>query len=93
MSISEAAALEASLDEIRAKGYSLSIGELDPNIFSIAAPVRDYTETVIAALSINGPTARLTDTTLIDFRAKVLSSADQLSQKLGLKHQFEMRPT
>ena len=93
MSISDAAALTATLDRIRAEGHVMSIGELDPNIFSIAAPVRDHTGTVIAALAVNGPTARLTDTTPDNICAAVHSSASHLSQMLGWQPAFRMHPT
>lgn len=82
-SISEADALEASLEQIRVEGHGMSLGELDRNVFSIAAPVRDHTGDVIAALAVNGPSARLDDTSLVSFRAAVLSNADRLSRMLG----------
>ena len=88
MSIFEADALTATLNQIRAEGCSMSVGELDPNTFSIAAPVRDHTGEVIAALSVNGPTGRLSDTNMDRIRAAVLSNADQLSQMLGYRRTF-----
>lgn len=93
MSISEADALKTSLDQIRAEGHGMSVGELDRNIFSIAAPVRDHTGEVIAALAVNGPTARLDDTSLDGLRTAVLSNADLLSRKLGWHETHGMRST
>ncbi len=83
MSISDADALQATLAGIRAEGHVVSIGELDPNTFSIAAPVRDHSGAVIAALGVNGPTARLNDTTRLEIREAVMASADRLSRMLG----------
>ena len=37
MSISDAETLGARLEGIREAGHEISVGELDPNIFSIAA--------------------------------------------------------
>ncbi len=92
MSISDADALVATLKDIRAKGHVVSIGELDPDIFSIAAPVRDHSGVVIAALGINGPTARLTETSLDQFRAAVLANADRLSGMLGWQGKTDVHP-
>lgn len=82
-SISDAEMLEARLQGIREAGHAISVSELDPNIFSIAAPVRDHSGAVIAALSINGPTARLNDQIQEDAARAVVSSADRLSRMLG----------
>lgn len=83
MSISDAETLEARLEAIRQTGHAISIGELDPNIFSIAAPVRDHSGEVIAALSVNGPTARLSEQDQESTAKAVMLHADRLSQMLG----------
>jgi IclR family transcriptional regulator, KDG regulon repressor len=83
MSISDAETLETRLQDIRESGYAVSVGELDPNIFSIAAPVHDHTGVVVAALGVNGPTARLNDDVQDNIRATVLLNADRLSRMLG----------
>ncbi len=83
MSISDAETLEARLEAIREAGHAISEGELDPNIFSIAAPVRDHTGMVIAALAVNGPTARLNEGVQDNISAAVLFNADRLSRMLG----------
>lgn len=83
MSIKDAAALDQTLEAIRRDGYAVSIGELDPNIFSVAAPVRDHSGAVVAALSVNGPTARLDDPVREAIRQAVLLAAARLSEYLG----------
>jgi len=83
MSISDTKTLEARLASIRKAGHAISVGELDPNIFSIAAPVRDHTGEVIAALGVNGPTARLDERVQERIAEAVMFNADQLSQMLG----------
>lgn len=90
MSISEADELETALDDIRKQGHVTSVGELDPNIFSIAAPVRDHTGAVIAALAVNGPSARLTDASQDKISAAVLSDAGRLSQMLGWQEAYRV---
>jgi IclR family KDG regulon transcriptional repressor len=81
--LSDPIALQAALEKIRTDGYAVSIGELDPNIFSIAAPVRDHSGQVIAALAVNGPSVRLNDTVKDTVCGAVVSNAERLSQMLG----------
>ena len=90
MSISDADTLAFRLQEIREAGHAISVGELDPNTFSIAAPVRDHTGEVIAALGCNGPTARLNDRVRVDAAAAVLFNADRLSRMLGWQGHSEI---
>ena len=45
---------------IRSRGYATSIDELEVGLSAISAPVLDADGAAIAALSISGPTARLT---------------------------------
>lgn len=89
MSISDADALEQTLVNIRRDGYAISVGEIDPNIFSMAAPVRDHSGEVIAALSVNGPTARLDEPTQDAIRDSVLRMAARLSEHLGWQGNLE----
>ncbi|MFN3157217.1 IclR family transcriptional regulator C-terminal domain-containing protein, partial [Marivita cryptomonadis] len=51
--------------------------------FSIAAPVRDHTGAVIAALGVNGPNARLDDRVQESITSAVLFNAEKLSRMLG----------
>lgn len=81
--VCDAAALRDALARIRSDGHAVSIGELDPNTFSIAAPVRDHSGHVIAALAVNGPTVRLNDAAKDKVRDAVISDADRLSRMLG----------
>ena len=45
---------------IRARGYATSVDELELGLAALAAPVLDTDGAAIAALSISGPTTRLT---------------------------------
>lgn len=82
-SISEADELVAALERIRSDGFAISVGERDPNTFSIAAPVHDYSGEVIAALSVNGPTSRLTEAQQNNICDTVVATADRLSRRFG----------
>lgn len=75
--------LADELAEIRRRGVVGTMGEIDLNTFSIAAPVRDHTGVVIAAISINGPSVRLDDAARARGEDAVLTSANALSRQLG----------
>lgn len=51
-------ALAAELVRVRAQGWSLVDGELEPGLRSVAAPVRDRTGTVVAAVNISTSATR-----------------------------------
>ena len=53
------AAEDLGLDDVRARGYATAVEELEPGLWAVAAPVRDATGAVVAALSVSGPTVRL----------------------------------
>ena len=53
--------LGEELERVQAQGYAWVDGELDPAICGIAAPVRDQTGNVVAALSINTISGTLTE--------------------------------
>ena len=53
--------LRAELVAIRARGYSLDLGEVEANVHCVAAPIRNTSGKVIAAISVSGPAKRLPD--------------------------------
>jgi IclR family KDG regulon transcriptional repressor len=81
--LTDPAKLRRALDEIRRLGFTLSIGELDPDVFSMAAPVFDYSGEAVAALSVAGPVSRLSNGGRERLRGLVVASAERLSQALG----------
>ncbi|CAM02127.1 IclR family transcriptional regulator [Saccharopolyspora erythraea NRRL 2338] len=53
------AALRAELAEVRANGYAISVGELEPHLYGVAAPVLDDHRRPFAIVSIWGPQDRV----------------------------------
>jgi len=47
--------LEAQIDAAARDGYASSVEELEEGLNAVAAPIRDHTGGVIAALSVSGP--------------------------------------
>ena len=75
-------ALSADLDLVRRRGYAVADEELEPGLVAIAAPVRDGAGAVVGALSVSGPTVRLSPQRIATVAGLTVSQAAQLSQAL-----------
>ncbi len=71
--------------QVRESGIAFDDGEYLPEVRCVAAPVRDFTGQVTAAIGISGPVWRLSLPLLQEMSAKVRAAADQLSAELGAK--------
>jgi DNA-binding IclR family transcriptional regulator len=76
-------AFEEELERVRELGYALDLEEFEEGLRCIAAPVRDHSGRVVAALGIAGPRRRFEDEQLDRLTAVVVHSAEQLSRSLG----------
>ncbi len=77
-------ALKAGLAKVRELGYAFDDEELDAGVRCIAAPIRDYTRRIVGAISISGPSMRLSnDRVDEELVPLVLSAAADLSTRLG----------
>jgi DNA-binding IclR family transcriptional regulator len=65
--------------ELEPGGYSISRGSLEPDITAVAAPVRDYDGTIIAALSIIAPSYRTDDGDVDRYGLLLVEHAGELS--------------
>ena len=66
----------------RRRGYAATVDELELGLTGVAVPVRDRDGTVIAALGISGPTARLAEQ-LAPTAALLTSQSERLTALLG----------
>jgi DNA-binding IclR family transcriptional regulator len=71
------------LDEARARGYATAVEELEPGLWAVAAPVRDASGAVVAALSVSGPTVRLRRGLLQRFGRLLVTEGHAVSALLG----------
>lgn len=51
--------LRSELVQVRLKGYAIDDGEIEPDLVCVAAPIIDINQSVIAAVSIAGPSFRM----------------------------------
>src|SRR5579862_7103912 len=72
----------AGADLIRSRGYATSIDELEVGLSALAAPVLDADGAAVAALSISGPTTRLTAERIDELAPLLKREAASLSRRL-----------
>jgi DNA-binding IclR family transcriptional regulator len=77
------------LDEVRAgqlRGYAVDLEEYAPGLHCVAAPICDASGRVVAAISISGPSQRLSREVVHGEGAQsVVAAANRLSQALGAR--------
>lgn len=82
--ITDVATLLASLYEIRNRGYAIEEGERQTEVGCIAAPVRDYSGEVIAAMSASGLREQMPAQPIGSEMAQlVVETASDISKELG----------
>ena len=75
----------ATLSAVRRRGWSQSVGEREPGVASVSAPVRGPNNRVIAAVSISGPIERLGRQPGRLHAAAVVATAAKLSEFITRK--------
>lgn len=82
--ITDREALKKQLKQIAEQDYAIDDEELDLGVRCIGAPIRDYTRRIVGAISISGPSMRLTDERMEkELIPKVRKAAEDISTKLG----------
>jgi IclR family transcriptional regulator, acetate operon repressor len=83
------AATRREFEAVRRDGFATSIDELEIGLAAMAAAVRGARGEVIAALSISGPTLRMTAARIRELQPILISEARLLSRRLGHREQGE----
>jgi DNA-binding IclR family transcriptional regulator len=73
----------AALNAVRRRGWAASVGEREPGVASVSAPVFDAAGDVVAAVSVSGPIDRLTKTPGRLHADAVTRAAKELSKAIG----------
>jgi IclR family acetate operon transcriptional repressor len=81
--IVEPAQLAAELEVIRREGFATAVDELELGLSAVAAPVLDDSGRAVAALSVSGPTLRLSPRRVAELRPIVIKQARALGALLG----------
>lgn len=75
--------LHEELSVIRREGYSFDNEEIELGLRCVAAPIMNYNDKVVAAISIAGPSTRMTDEQMQNLIIPVKETALKISQRIG----------
>jgi len=73
----------APYETIRERGFHMSMGEREPDVSSVAAPVFGLNWRLLGSMCISGPSSRLTKPKLEKHAKAVIRAANQLSYALA----------
>lgn len=74
---------EKEITKVRQQGFAIDDEENEYDIKCIAAPIRDYSGKVIAAISISGPSYRFDIERQSQLKNKILKYSQSISKKMG----------
>jgi DNA-binding IclR family transcriptional regulator len=81
--ITDPAALVEELASVRAKGYAVDDEEIEVGLRCVAAPIRDHSGHVVAAISVAAPVQRMTKKNIQSTVPGVVAAAEAISRRLG----------
>jgi DNA-binding IclR family transcriptional regulator len=81
--VTDRSELDAELTRIRRVGYAISRGEQADGVAAISVPILAPAGHLVAALSILGPSDRMTDRVMTRIRPLLVEAADEISRTLG----------
>ncbi|WP_349268600.1 transcriptional regulator [Mycolicibacterium parafortuitum] len=81
--ITDMAGLQNQLAAVRERGWASVSEELEVGLNAVAAPVYDRHSQVVAALSVSGPSYRLSVERFDEVAGQIVEAADQISTRLG----------
>ena len=82
-SIKDENRLVKELEEIRKNGYAVEDRESADDVFCIAVPLKDYTEKIIAGISVSVPAGRITGEKVKEAAEKMIETAAVISKSMG----------
>jgi IclR family pca regulon transcriptional regulator len=83
-------ALREELEEVHEEGFAVNDEELAPDLYSIAAPVRNEAREVVAAINVAAHSSMISLEEMVDaLSPHLLSTADRISARLGYRRADE----
>lgn len=77
--------LEADLTETVRRGWAMTWEELEEGLVAVAAPVHARDGSVVAAVSVSGPTTRITESDVPRLGEQIATATLGISQQLGYR--------
>ena len=78
--------LKKEMELIRRCGYATDDEEIEVGLRCVAAPIKNHQGEITAAISVAGPTARMTDERMAEIAKGVIKVANQISSEFGYKN-------
>lgn len=76
--------LAREIERVRKDGYALDLGERDEGVRCVAAPIKNHEGRTVAALSVSGPSMRMTASYINNELAPIVKEiAERISARLG----------
>jgi len=75
--------LSGELTKIRSQGYATNIEELEIGLIALGAPIFDASGKAVAAISMGGPTTRISENLLPEIAESLMEAAQKISAELG----------
>lgn len=89
--LTDPAVLRTQLDEVASRGWADNINESEVGVSGIAAPIRNVHGAVIAAISVLGPSQRMTPQVVRRLARPTMEAGVAISRRLGHREQPEAR--
>lgn len=83
--ITDKAEFLKELARVKKRGYALDLEENETGITCIAVPIFDHLGKAIAAVSVSGPTMRMTEERLKELQTRMIPIGKQISARLGFE--------
>lgn len=83
--------LEKELDKVKKQGFALDRGEYEKDVYCIAAPIKNYQEEVIAAISISSPVYRIDINKKNHLKEALIEISKKISKRLGNKEKTQKK--
>lgn len=84
--ITDPSLLRRELRQVHRNGYALDLGEREEGVRCVAAPIKNRRGEVIAALSVSGPSMRMTASFMkAELCPRIKEAAALVSQKMGFR--------
>jgi DNA-binding IclR family transcriptional regulator len=75
--------LQEELERVRQQGYAVAQEELEAGLSAVAAPIWNHEGQVVAAISVSGPSFRLSSEKLPELAELARRNANEISYQLG----------
>lgn len=85
--------LKRELSVIRRDGIAIDNEEMEVGVKCVAAPVRDVSGNVVAAISVSGPSARLTNRRVEELKLLIKSCGLEISRAIGYQDKQSLFPS